>query len=82
MKASKGALPPSLSAQPLVRPAEAASLGEGAVRVDPTLLKPYFAELQGDQGTDLALNVHLPFCPSRCLSCDRVAVVQLSLIHI
>lgn len=76
MKASKGALPPSLSAQPLVRPAEAASLGEGAVRVDPTLLKPYFAKLQGDQGTDLALNVHLPFCPSRCLSCDRVAVVQ------
>ena len=76
MKSTMGGKGPSLSAQPLVRPSETLSLGERAVRVNEATLKPFFAQLKADQQADLALNVHLPFCPSRCLSCDRVAVVQ------
>ena len=76
MKSTKGAWPPSLSAQPLVRPSEVSSLGERAVRVSPEQLEPFFQQLRVHDSAELALNVHLPFCPSRCLSCDRVAVVQ------
>lgn len=76
MKSTKGAWPPSLSAQPLVRPSEVSSLGERAVRVGPEQLEPFFHQLRVNDSAELALNVHLPFCPSRCLSCDRVAVVQ------
>lgn len=76
MESSTGAWPPSLATQPLVRQSEASSLGDQAVRVSPSLLQPFFSQLKADESADLALNVHIPFCPSRCLSCDRVAVVQ------
>ena len=75
MKATTGTWPSSLAAQSLVRPSEAGSLGDNAVRVSPELLQPFFAQLTADKDAELALNIHLPFCPSRCLSCDRVAVV-------
>ncbi|MEK9920863.1 MAG: radical SAM protein [Luminiphilus sp.] len=76
MKSTTGVWPPPLSTQPLVRPSEGGSLGDRAVRVSPDLLAPFYDQLKADQSADLALNIHLPFCPSRCLSCDRVAVVQ------
>ena len=75
MKATTGTWPSSLAVQSLVRPSEAGSLGDNAVRVSPELLQPFFAQLTADKDAELALNIHLPFCPSRCLSCDRVAVV-------
>ena len=52
------------------------SLGEHATQVSEALLQPHFAALNERSDASIALNVHLPFCPSRCLSCDRIAVVQ------
>ena len=39
-------------------------------------LEHHFASIRTDEHAKLALNIHLPFCPSRCLSCDRIAVVE------
>ena len=58
------------------RPESNHSLGDRAELVTESALKPYFTQLSEHFDAPLALNVHLPFCPSRCLSCDRIAVVQ------
>ena len=78
MATKSGVWPPSVAAYPLplVRPSDSLSLGERAVPANESLLRPYFTALREQPDAGLALNVHLPFCPSRCLSCDRVAVVQ------
>ena len=76
MNSSTGAWPPPKSASAPVEPPETHSLGEHAERVSEASLQPYFASLSEQPDASLALNVHLPFCPSRCLSCDRIAVVQ------
>ena len=76
MSLSKGGRPPQLSASPPDRPEGTHSLGERAERISEASLQPYFARLSEQPDASLALNVHLPFCPSRCLSCDRIAVVQ------
>jgi oxygen-independent coproporphyrinogen-3 oxidase len=52
------------------------TLGDHAVSCDETAAGPYFKTLRSDPGAPLALNIHLPFCPSRCLTCDRIAVVE------
>lgn len=75
MESTTEVWPSLLAAQPLVRPSKVGSLGDNAVRVSGASLQPFFTQLRTDQDAELALNVHLPFCPSRCLSCDRVAVV-------
>lgn len=75
MNSTTGAWPSSLAAKSLVRSSETASLGDQAVRVSADLIQSFFTQLRADKDAELALNVHLPFCPSRCLSCDRVAVV-------
>ena len=51
-------------------------MGERAELLTESALKPHLTELSEHPDAPLALNVHLPFCPSRCLSCDRIAVVQ------
>jgi oxygen-independent coproporphyrinogen-3 oxidase len=51
-------------------------LGERAEVISEAALQPSFSRLSEQPDASLALNVHLPFCPSRCLSCDRIAVVQ------
>ena len=51
-------------------------MGERAEHISESALKPHFSQLSERSDASLALNVHLPFCPSRCLSCDRIAVVQ------
>ena len=76
MSTTKGVWPPPSPASPPVKPPDAHSLGEHAERFSEASLQPYFARLSEQPDTSLALNVHLPFCPSRCLSCDRIAVVQ------
>ena len=65
-----------MSASSPERPESNHSLGDRAELVTESALKPYFTQLSEHFDTPLALNVHLPFCPSRCLSCDRIAVVQ------
>ena len=75
MKSSMGAWSSAKPTYPLAKPENSLSLGENAVPVDAALLEPYFAKIREDRGK-LILNVHLPFCPSRCFSCDRVAVVE------
>ena len=75
MNSTTGAWTSSLAAKSLVRSSETASLGDQAVRVSADLIQSFFTQLRADKDAELALNVHLPFCPSRCLSCDRVAVV-------
>ena len=87
MSSTTGVWPPLNPASPPVKPRDTHSLGEQAERVSEASVQPYFARLSEQPDASLALNVHLPFCPSRCLSCDRIAVVQhqpneLSLIHI
>ncbi len=57
-------------------PTHAHSLGGHATQVSETALRPHFAALSREKDASLALNIHLPFCPSRCLTCDRIAVVQ------
>ena len=64
-----------MSAYPLAQSENSLALGDNAVPADAALLQPYFAQIREEKGA-LILNVHLPFCPSRCLSCDRVAVVE------
>ena len=76
MNSTTGVWPPPKSASAPVEPPETHSLGEHAERVSEASLQPYFASLSEQPDASLALNVHLPFCPSRCLSCDRIAVVQ------
>ena len=65
-----------MSASSPERPESNHSLGDHAELVTESALKPYFTQLSEHFDAPLALNVHLPFCPSRCLSCDRIAVVQ------
>ena len=76
MNITKGVWPPPSPASPPAKPPDTHSLGEHAERVSEASIQPYFARLSEQPDTSLALNVHLPFCPSRCLSCDRIAVVQ------
>ena len=76
MSSTTGEWPPLNPASPPVKPRDTHSLGEHAERVSEASLQPYFARLSEQPDASLALNVHLPFCPSRCLSCDRIAVVQ------
>ena len=76
MSSTTGVWPPLNPASPPVKPRDTHSLGEHAERVSEASLQPYFARLSEQPDASLALNVHLPFCPSRCLSCDRIAVVQ------
>ena len=51
-------------------------MGERAELLTESALKSHLTQLSERPDASLALNVHLPFCPSRCLSCDRIAVVQ------
>ena len=51
-------------------------MGERAERLTESALTPHLTQLAEHPDAPLALNVHLPFCPSRCLSCDRIAEVQ------
>lgn len=76
MSSTTGVWPPPRPASPPVKSPDTHSLGEHAELVSEASLQPYFARLSEQPDTSLALNVHLPFCPSRCLSCDRIAVVQ------
>ena len=76
MSSNTGGRPPPKLASPPVRPKGTHSLGEGAEHINESALDPYIAQLAESSSASLALNVHLPFCPSRCLSCDRIAVVQ------
>ena len=76
MSSTTGGRPPPISASPPVRPEGTHSLGERAELLTESALKPHLSQLSKHSDTPLALNVHLPFCPSRCLSCDRIAVVQ------
>ena len=76
MSSTTGVWPPPNLASPPVKPPDTHSLGEHAERVSEASLQPYFARLSEQPDASLALNVHLPFCPSRCLSCDRIALVQ------
>ena len=76
MSSTKGVWPPPSPASPPVKPPDTHSLGEHAERISEASLQSYFARLSEQPDASLALNVHLPFCPSRCLSCDRIAVVQ------
>ena len=76
MSTSRGGRPPPISASPPNRPEGTHSLGERAERLNESALKTHFTQLAEHSDAPLALNVHLPFCPSRCLSCDRIAVVQ------
>ena len=76
MSSTTGVWPPLNPASPPVKPRDTHSLGEHAERVSEASLQPYFARLSEQPDASLALNVHLPFCPSRCLSCDRIAVVE------
>ena len=76
MSLISGEWPSEQSANISARSPDTHSLGEHATQVSEALLQPYFAALRECSDASLALNVHLPFCPSRCLSCDRIAVVQ------
>lgn len=76
MKSKVGEWPPSLPVHTPGRPRESYSLGEHAIPVDGVVLRAAYDAIRDEQDAALALNVHLPFCPSRCLSCDRVAVVE------
>ena len=76
MTSNTGVWPsPDPASQP-VKPTDTHSLGESAELMSEAALQPYLAKLSEQPDATLALNVHLPFCPSRCLSCDRIAVVQ------
>ena len=76
MSITSGVWPPPRSASPPVRPPDTHALGERAVPTSEAALEQHFASFRADASAGLALNVHLPFCPSRCLSCDRIAVVE------
>ena len=76
MSSTRGGRPPPISASPPDRPEGTHSLGERAELLTESALKPHLTQLSEHPDAPLALNVHLPFCPSRCLSCDRIAVVQ------
>jgi oxygen-independent coproporphyrinogen-3 oxidase len=76
MSVTSGVWPPP---EPAFQPAKVSTthtLGDHAVSCDETAVGPYFSALRSDPAAPLALNIHLPFCPSRCLSCDRIAVVE------
>ena len=76
MSITSGVWPPPKPASPPVRPPDTHALGERAVPTSEAALEQHFASFRADASAGLALNVHLPFCPSRCLSCDRIAVVE------
>ncbi|HCL94328.1 MAG TPA: hypothetical protein DIC24_06850 [Gammaproteobacteria bacterium] len=76
MSSTRGGRPPPISASPPERLKGTHSLGEHAELFTESALKPRLTQLSEHLDAPLALNVHLPFCPSRCLSCDRIAVVQ------
>jgi len=76
MSSTRGGRPPPISASPPDRPEGTHSLGERAELLTESAFKPHLTQLSEHPDAPLALNVHLPFCPSRCLSCDRIAVVQ------
>lgn len=76
MSSISGGRPPKPSVGVPDAPAPAHSLGEHATQISEAALRPHFATLSREKDASLALNIHLPFCPSRCLTCDRIAVVQ------
>ena len=76
MSFTSGVWPPPKPASPPARPPDTHSLGERAVPTSEAALEYHFASIRTDEHAKLALNIHLPFCPSRCLSCDRIAVVE------
>lgn len=76
MTSNTGVWPPPDPASQPDKPTDTYSLGESAELMSEAALQPYLAKLSEQPDATLALNVHLPFCPSRCLSCDRIAVVQ------
>ncbi len=76
MSFTSGVWPPPKPASQPVRPPDTHSLGDRAVPTSEAALEYHFASIRTDEHARLALNIHLPFCPSRCLSCDRIAVVE------
>ena len=76
MSVTSGVWPPPESAFQPAKVSNTHTLGDHAVSCDETAAAPYFSALRSDPGAPLALNIHLPFCPSRCLTCDRIAVVE------
>ena len=76
MSSISGGRPPAPSVAMPDAPASAHSLGGHATQIRESALRPHFATLSRERDASLALNIHLPFCPSRCLTCDRIAVVQ------
>ncbi|MEL0203965.1 MAG: hypothetical protein VW869_06215, partial [Halieaceae bacterium] len=67
MSVTTGVWPPPASASQPTEVSKTHTLGEHAVSCDETALGPYFSALRSDPAAPLALNIHLPFCPSRCL---------------
>ena len=76
MTFSSGARPPAALASQPATPSNAHSLGERATSFSEAAAAPFLSALRAQVDPHIALNIHLPFCPSRCLSCDRVAVVE------
>ena len=76
MSVTSGVRPPPEPASQPAKVSTTHTLGDHAVSCNETAAAPYFSALRSDPGAPLALNIHLPFCPSRCLSCDRIAVVE------
>ena len=76
MSVTSGVWPPPEPASQPAKVSTTHTLGDHAVSCDETAVVPYFSALRSDPAAPLALNIHLPFCPSRCLSCDRIAVVE------
>ncbi|MEK9996557.1 MAG: radical SAM protein [Halieaceae bacterium] len=76
MSVTSGVWPPPEPASQPAKVSTTHTLGDHAVSCDETAVGPYFSALRSDPAAPLALNIHLPFCPSRCLSCDRIAVVE------
>ena len=76
MSITSGVWPPPKPASTPARSPDTHSLGERAVPTSEAALEHHFASVRTDENAKFALNIHLPFCPSRCLSCDRIAVVE------
>ena len=76
MSLTSGVWPPPEPASQPAMVSDTHNLGYHAVSCDEAVAGPYFSALRLDPAAPLALNIHLPFCPSRCLTCDRIAVVE------